>query len=241
MGVYSTFKSSYQQSGIFHNQGNYHAEGAGAAFKALGSGRARPMEGFAHAIKRGIVDNFIEAGHSGVIDNKMRYGGSIISRGGMREVIHDVEKAGSSGLYKLGARRSTLGMFGKAAGKLVAPALFLYSASQDGIGQATKDTVEQGAVFGATRWAWGRAAMAVGNPLLIGAVAVAGAAIGAQKALQAGFDYNAESKRSGFTNPFNDTYGNAATMRQQSLMAIQSSKINGRNLLGQEASFMHMR
>lgn len=262
MGTWNTFKSSYQSQGIFSGNGNYHPEGQAAAFKALGMGMKRPTEGFAHALKRGVVDSFIEQGHSGhvlgnavpraieggrvfspqsVSGRNVRYGGSIFSSGGMREVMHKTEQVGMSGFYKLGARRSALGMLGTGAMKAITPAFFLYNAATQGIGQATEDAVVQGAVFGAARWTLGRIGMGLAHPAVLAAAAVVGTGIAAQKALVMGKRYNESVRKVSFGNAFNDVYGTAATMRQASLMAIQSSKINGRNAIGAEASLMHMR
>ncbi len=246
MGTWNTFKSSYQQQGIFGDNNMFHESGFGAAWKVANPGIRRPMEGFGHAVKRGVVDSLIEKGNTGLINKGMtgemvRYGGSIFSSGGLREVTHTAQQMGKSGRFMLGARRSAMGMLKTGAFKFLTPGLFLYNASQEGIGAATRDAVEQGAIWGAGRWALGRIGMGLASPAFLGAAAVVGTAIAAQKALVMGKKYGESVTKVSFGNAFNDTYGNAATMRQASLMAMQSSKINGRNALGHEASLMHCR
>jgi hypothetical protein len=243
MGVWNTFKSSYQSQGIFGQNGSYHPGGFGAAFSAAG-GMSRPAEGFLHAIKRGIVDNTIETGNTGMImsgSSKVRYGGSVFGAGGRREIMHEAEQIGTSGAFKVGARRGMGSMIGRTAFKLITPAMFLYTASTEGLGEATKQTVETGAIFGAARWAWGRGVAALGSPIAMAGMAAVGVGIAAQKALTMGKKYGEDIRKVSFGNAFHDTYGNAATMRQAGLMAIQSSKVNGRNALGNEASLFHMR
>lgn len=244
MGVWNTFKSSYTSAGVHSNSGSYNPGmfGARTSWKLANPGRAVPMEGLLHSIKRGVVDSFIEHGHAGTVmsgADKVRYGGTMFSSGGIREAMHEVEQIGTSGMYKLGARKSTIGMLGSGAMKLITPAMFLYNAATQGVGQATKDAVEQGVMFGAGKWALGRLGMTMASPVFLAGIGLAGAGIAAQKALQFGKKYNDDVRAVSFGNAFNDVYGTAATMRQASVNAIQSSKINGRSVLNFEASLLH--
>lgn len=248
MGVWNTFKSSYTSAGVHSNNNGYHPGffGAKNAWKAANAGARAPMEGLLHSVKRGIVDSFVEHGHAGYamtgenfVQPMVKYGGSIFTSGGRREAMYDIEKMGMANMYKLGAKRTTIGMLGSGAMKLITPAMFLYNAATQGVGQATKDAVEQGVMFGAGKWALGRLGMTMASPVFLAGVGLAGAGIAAQKALQFGKKYNDDVRAVSFGNAFNDVYGTASTMRQASVNAIQSSKINGRSVLGFESSLLH--
>jgi hypothetical protein len=245
MGVWNTLKTSYQSQGVFNHDMNYHPSGFSNAFALANPGARRPVEGFLHSIKRGIADNIIESGYSGtgvlplgLVGGPVKYGGSIFTAGGIREIKHELQAVGT-GRFMIGAERNLTGKLKTGIFKSVTPAFFLYDAYKHGIGQASKDAIINGAIWGGGKWALGRAWAGLSNPALLATTALVGAGIAAQKALVMGKKYNASVRAVSFGNAFNDVYGNAATMRQASLMAVQSSKINGRNILGQEANLFH--
>ncbi len=194
-----------------------------------------------HNIAGGIGDMIggFERGQAAAMGGKaVGYGGGIWRNpaAAMREIKYTSKMAG--GIMRVGEKRTIAGMVGKGFGKAIWPALFLYQAATEGVWSATKDAVVGGAMWGAGKWALGR--IAAGG--VVGGLATAGAAavIGGRAALIAGRNYNREVRQASFGNAFNDVYGNAATLRQASIQAIQGSKINGRSALGMEANLMHL-
>jgi len=187
---------------------------------------------------------FREAGMAAGAGGSVRYGGSIFSASGWREITHQTTVgASATGMHSIGARRSAKGMFSKFIGKALAPALalgfFAHQASTEGIGVATRDAALFGAAFGAAKWGLFKTGAALFNPLTIGAAATVGTVFAGRAALKAGRDYRKKLRQVSFGNSFQDVYGNAGTIRQASIAAIQSSKINGRNALGAEGYLLH--
>src|SRR5579863_2478815 len=102
MGTWSTFKSSYQQKGIFDTSMQYHPAGFKAAWNVANPGMRKSQEGFLHAVGRGIEDNFLELGYSGtgvlplgLKGPSLSYGGSLFTPGGIREVMHETQAVGA--------------------------------------------------------------------------------------------------------------------------------------------------
>lgn len=232
MGLWSASMTSWNASGKHNGMLPWNPSGP--------KGYIGPREGLFHNMKRGVLEMAgLDNTGQGMLSGNVRYGGGLLSSGGWREITHDVEKV-SGGMYRQGAKRSLKGALGKFAGKAIGPAFFLYQASTEGIGAATKDSLVYGAAFGAARWGLGKIGMGLFNPLTLGAAALVGGVIGGRAALMAGQEYNTSVRAASFGSISSDTYGNAATLRQASLQAIQSSKLNGRNALGNEGSLMHL-
>ncbi len=243
MNIFNSIRNSYNQPGIHSGNLMYNPEGPKAAWKSMWGSARMPKEGFMHSVVGGMREWTIGESAPGWVTNGassgpkgVKYGGNLISRGGIKEITHEVAEQ-SPGIFKIGARRSARGMAWKFAGKAFAPAVFAFTAATQGFGQASEDFLVGGALWGAAKWGASRA-LSLAPPVLIGA-AIIGAGVAARKALIAGRDYNREVRKVSFGNVFNDMYGTAATMRQASIMAIQGSKINGRSALGSEASLMH--
>jgi len=128
---------------------------------------------------------------------------------------------------------------GSMAGKAIFPAftaVSMYSAYQEGgVGAALKAGATEAAVWGGLKLAGA----------IIGSTTTA--AIGGVAAL--GFGYHAlgtaaKSYRKGLQNlemgaPVKDPYGTTATLRARSLQALNSSAVNGRMAMGNEALLMH--
>lgn len=243
-GVWSQMRSSFNATGHFIPGMPFNPNGEGKAYKNLMGMSAAP-EGFLHSIKRGILDQMglDNMGRGNILaasgTQHLRYGGAFFTRSGWREITHDVKAIGSSGFYKLGARRSLAGMVGRGIMKGIGPAFFLYQAATEGLGEAVKTSVIYGAAWGAGRWALGKIGLGLASPLTIGAGLIAGAALGGRQALIAGRKYNQDIRAVSFGNAMPDTYGTIGTMRQAAVNAIQSSKLNGRSILGAEASLLH--
>ncbi len=245
MGLWSATTTSWNTPGPHIRNLPFNPAGEKAALRNLGLSTGR--EGLLHSMKRGVMEmagfdhggqGLVNARRFGSAGKNVSFGGGLFSSGGMREIMHDV-KPTTGGFFNLGARRSLKGSLGKFAGKALGPAFFLYQASTEGIGVTTRDAVVFGAAFGAGRFALSRLGMGLLNPVTLGAAALVGGGIAARKALIAGREYNQSVRKASFGNPFSDSFGNAATLRQASLQAIQGSKINGRNSIGMEASLLH--
>jgi hypothetical protein len=142
-------------------------------------------------------------------------------------------------MMRLGARRSAAGMAWKGLGKVAGPGFFIHQAATEGLGTAVRDTLILGAAWEVGKRALGIGRLAVFNPITIGAAVLTAGIIGGRAALIAGRQYNRDIRKASFGNAASDTYGTIATMRQASVNAIQSSRINGRSALGQEANLMH--
>lgn len=237
MGLWSAAATSWNASGTHSGLLPYRPSGPSLSF-----GRTPPREGLLHNMRRGVLEMAgIDNAGSGMVSSAgrdVRYGGGLLSGGGWREILHDVRPT-TTGLFELGARRTGIKTLGKFAGKAVFPAMFAYQVATEGVGAAVRDNVVSGAVFGAARWGLTRLGMGLFNPFTIGAAALVGGVIGGRAALQAGREYNTSLRGSSFGTAFNDSNGTAATMRQASVQAIQSSRINGRNALGSEGSLLH--
>ena len=163
-----------------------------------------------------------------------------------RQGMRDMKWAyggGSRGLF----HRSTLkaGKLG-IAGRLLGPALtgaMMYQGYKEG---GVMGALKEGAMMGATSFAWGagmKAAGAVlGGAAPFVAVAAVGAAVGygTYKALEHGNQKMKRMRRLEMGSPVVDPFGIGATMRQRSLSALMQSQINGRSAIGQEAALMHM-
>lgn len=242
MGLWSAAVTSYNASGTHSGMLPYNPRGASANFRF---GASPPREGLLHNMKRGIAEMAgIDNAGSGIISatgRNVRYGGGLLSSGGWREILHEVQPITGNKMFAQGARRTLKGSLGKFAGKALFPAMFAYQAATEGIGVATRDAVVSGAVFGAARWGLTKLGTGVLNPFTLGAAALTGAVIGGRQALIAGREYLASQSHASFGSQFNDINGTAATMRQASLSAIQNSRINGRNALGMEGSLLHQR
>lgn len=242
MGLWSAAITSYNSSGTHSGMLPYNPRGPSANF---GFGVAPPREGLLHNMKRGIAEmTGLDNSGAGMISasgRNVRYGGGLLSTGGWREIMHDVQPITGSKMFTQGARRTLRGSLGKFAGKALFPAMFAYQAATEGIGAATRDAVVSGAVFGAARWGLTKLGMGLLNPFTLGAAALTGGIIDGRQALIAGREYLSSQSHTSFGSQFNDINGTAATMRQASLSAIQNSRINGRNSLGMEGSLMHQR
>lgn len=155
-----------------------------------------------------------------------------------------------SGMHKKGMEwaRETYGL-GKGMGKLgrgLGLGYLAYNAitgfQEGGLGGAAKE-VAHGAAEG---YVLGQASSLLGavvtNP--IGLAMIGGAAVGAGMYAKSQFITKMQDRHRKFTQlemgrPMLDPFGNMATSRQRSIMAMQQSKINGRSALGQEASLLY--
>jgi len=132
-------------------------------------------------------------------------------------------------------------MLGKFAGKVASgPVFFAVDAYNNGIVSATKDMVMFNAAMASAKWGAARLGLTLAHPLVIGAAVVAGGALAGRALLQQGNKFIREQRKFSMGNNIKDTYGTISTMRQASIQAIQSSKVNGRNALGNEGYLMHM-
>lgn len=260
MGIWNNMRVSYHQAGV-GGDFPWNPSGQNASWnmhaKQFGlSGISRPRAGLLRSMSSGIAEfaGIDNVGQGNILGGKMlgrpaanlKYGGGLFSAGGWREITHTAKElspgvaGGMKGIYRLGARRSATGMVGKFAGKALGPAFFAYQAATEGVGTAVKDTIMFGAAWGAGKWALSRLGMAAFNPITIGAAVLTAGIIGGRAALMAGRQYNRDIRKVSFGNAASDTYGTIATMRQASVNAIQSSRINGRSALGNEANLMHL-
>jgi hypothetical protein len=211
-------------------------------------GKAAPMAGFARTIGEGIkMDLGIDKGGYVLRDSTLsggrigsratRYGGGIFTKGGWKEILYDTQQSSlvstKMQIARLGAKRGLGGALLRFAGKAAGPALIAHQLVTEGPVEAAKTML----TFGAARYAFG-AMGAAAVPLAIGAAAV-GIGYAAYKTVEESQKYNRALRKVSFGNAASDIYGTAATMRQASVQAIQSSRINGRSALGHEANLMH--
>ncbi len=244
MGIYTSLQSSYQAQGPFRSGLPYDPKGEKNFFRQ--HNMKMPQEGLLHSMKRGIKDyvGIDNTGAGRLMDGAKgfgkTYGGGIFSSGGWREITHKAEQIGKTGFYKTGARRSAGAMLGHGLMKGLGPAMFIHTAMTEGIGTATQEAVVGGAIWGAARWSLGKIGLGLTSPFAMGAAVLAGGVIGGRAALIAGRQYNKDIRKANFGNAAPDSYGTIGTMRQASVHAIQSSKINGRSALGSEANLMHL-
>lgn len=110
---------------------------------------------------------------------------------------------------------------------------------EGGLFGGIKAGIHEGIMFGLYNMAW-QALGPFAIPLLVGTV-TAGAA-GVLALYETGRAHRIYKRYYGmeWASPINDQYGNIATMRQRSLMAMQRSGLNARYALGREASLLHV-
>lgn len=150
--------------------------------------------------------------------------------------------AGWKGAANMGKAK----IIGRTAYRALGPALTIHAAvsgyKEGGITGAAKGIASTAAM----NFAWsmgaqavssvGGSAMTVGVPLAV----LAGVGYGTYKALQFGNARVRKQRNMELGSPIIDPFGNAATMRQRSLQALQNSQFNGRSAFGSEAALMHM-
>lgn len=235
MGLWSAMSASWNAPGMHSGNLPFHPNGPRAALMGMKIQR----EGLLHNMRRGVMEMAgIDNAGMGRLASGQRYGGGIFSPGGWKEILHDVRPVGKN-LFETGARRTLKGSLGKFAGKAIFPAMFAYQMATQGVGAAVRDNVVSGAVFGAARWGITKLGMGLFNPVTLGVAALVGGVAGGREALIAGRKYRNAVRETSFGTAANDSFGTMATMRQASLQAIQSSRLNGRSALGGEASLMH--
>lgn len=140
----------------------------------------------------------------------------------------------------------------KGLGRLMGPALLAYSAysgyKQGGVVGAVKEggkSIGESYVFGAVTKALGGgpafAGLAIGIPTMMASMS-AHATGGSPIALWARpwvREHTRGLNRLEMGVPINDQFGTIATSRQRAVQAIQSSRVNGRSALGNEAALMY--
>jgi hypothetical protein len=239
MSAWSSIKSSWSNSGVFGMELPYHEKGPAASYKNM-TGMRAPRSGLLNQWKRGTLDmvglDNTGVGNIGYGRGTAKYGGGLFSRGGINEITRKTRTT-ASGAIRIGAKRGAMGMLGRLGMKAFGPAMFLKDAYSHGIVEASKNAISSGIMMGTAKYAWA-ASGAAAIPLAIGAAAI-GAVVGGRAALQAGRAYNRNVRQASFGNMHQDPYGNAATIRQASVMAIQGSKLNHRNAIGFEGSLLH--
>jgi len=239
MGMWTTMKVSYQARGVHLPNLPWNPSGSKASYARMIGGKI-PQEGLLHSMKSGIADMADLGNDGGIVLSRKgihRYGGNILSRGGINEIRYGAKKIGQSGYYALGARRTLGGALTKLAGKTLWPGIFAYQIYNEGLYTASKDAVVMGGAWGAGKWTLSR--LALGMPIIAGIAAIAGTAIGARATLIAGQEYNRSMRKVNFGATSTDPFGQMRKARQASLSAIQSSKINGSSALGREAQLLH--
>jgi hypothetical protein len=177
--------------------------------------------------------------------------------GGITRGTGDALKSyAGTGFHKAGAKeaREFLGLgkgmswMGRALGGGFAAYSMYQGYKKEGAWGATKalgETALQGYAWGVANYVAGGV---LSSGLAVGAGAVAGGALGS---MAAGINplrfitrplasaHAAKQARVNMGTPVVDQFGTVSTMRQRSLQAIQNSKVNGRNALGNEAGLMY--
>jgi len=141
-----------------------------------------------------------------------------------------------------GWRANKLAIGGNALG-LAAMGYSMYQGYKEGgLVGAAKEGVIGAATWGAVKGTWnyamGAGNLAMGAGLGIGAVAAG--AYGYYRAGEAGQKYAKRLRNLEMGADIVDNFGTMSTMRGRSIDAIQSSRVNGRNGLGNEAALMHV-
>jgi hypothetical protein len=149
--------------------------------------------------------------------------------------LHGAGMSAVRDLYGVGKTKGLWRAFGPAALGMAAYGGYQEGGVSGAVGEMASET--------ATWYALG-AGMKLAGPLALGAVAGVGAAALGLGAVGVGpqhfarpyvHDYMKKRARLEMGTPVMDPYGQVATMRQRSIMAMNNSRVNGRTAIGNEA------
>jgi len=133
-------------------------------------------------------------------------------------------------------RKAPGGMFGKGLlGRALFPAFTAVAAytgyKEGGVMGAAKNVATEALMWGAMRAGF----TMLTNPAILGGAAIAGAGYGMYRLGEAARTHERRVRSLELGADVVDRFGTLSTMRQRSLQAIQSSHLNGRTALGNEA------
>jgi hypothetical protein len=160
--------------------------------------------------------------------------------------VEGASKFGPVGTFRTAAKggiKSLAGTVAKGALPVGFTAFEVYQGFKEGGVWGAAKSLGKSAVMWGAQGAGEAIAASMGlgglSSAVLPAAAIGAAAYGTYKALEYGQKKTRGLRELEFCSPIEDQFGNAATLRQRSLMAIQRGFINGRAAMGNEAMLMH--